>query len=159
MKTSNVVFFALLNMLFFIALLCINVSIINTIFDKAFSVNENRPSPVAVIQKECPKSKKITATRVDVTGYSAEEKQTDSTPKITAFMKKVRIGRIAVSWDLLEMGWTPGKKVWIEGYGVFTIGDIMDRRWKKRLDIFFPSTELADEFGIKKSVLVVLIEE
>jgi hypothetical protein len=28
---------------------------------------------------------------------------------------------VAVSSVLLEMGWTPGKKVWIEGYGVFVI--------------------------------------
>jgi 3D (Asp-Asp-Asp) domain-containing protein len=124
--------------------------------------DSNKSPPVVIApQGKCPapKPKPITATRVDVTGYSAEERQTDSTPEITAFMGKVRIGCVAVSWDLLEQGWTPGKKVWIEGYGVFTIADIMDRRWEKRFDIFFPSEKLAKTFGIKKSVLTVLIEE
>jgi len=80
----------------------------------------------------------VFSTRVTVTCYNSERAQTDSTPFITAFNWKVRPGIIAVSTDLLEKGYTPGSKVYLKNFGVFTVGDIMNDRFTKRVDIWLP---------------------
>ena len=76
--------------------------------------------------------------RVTLTCYNSEEAQTDSTPFITAFNWKVRPGIIAVSIDLLEMGYVPGSKVYIKNFGVYTVGDIMNDRFSNRVDMWIP---------------------
>lgn len=102
---------------------------------------------------------KVGVVKATVTAYSPCVNETDSTPNITAFMKKVQPGGIAVSRDLLRSGWTPGKRVYIEGYGIFKINDIMNSRWEKRFDIFYPTKQMALNFGVKENIAVVLIHE
>ena len=79
---------------------------------------------------------------VTLTTYTASEKETDSTPNITASgfkitnPKKHRI--IAVSRDLKrKMKW--GSKVRIVGAGkydgTYRVHDLMNKRYKKRIDI------------------------
>lgn len=87
---------------------------------------------------------------VKVTMYNVDPKQTDSTPTETAsgFIvdslnpKKHRI--IAVSHDLKrKMKW--GQKVKVTGIGkhsgVYYVRDLMNKRWKKRIDILVNSDE------------------
>ncbi len=78
------------------------------------------------------------AERVTVTGYNSVREQTDSTPRITAINTGCREGVVAVSRDLLERGWTFGSKIWIEGYGVYTIEDVMNSRHRNHIDIWLP---------------------
>ncbi len=100
------------------------------------------------------------AVRSTVTGYSSEIRQTDSTPFTTAFMTRVKPGLVAVSWNLLEEGWTPGKCIWIDGVGVRKIDDSMARDTEGAgVDIWFHSRADALEFGRKFKVLVLLLEE
>jgi len=93
-----------------------------------------------------------------VTAYSPRGKETDDTPFTTAFMMKVSTNIIAVSRNILhERGWTAGDKVYIEGIGIKTIGDLMNKRYNNRIDIFYFSTEDAIKFG-KKNLTVALLK-
>lgn len=102
---------------------------------------------------EAARHKKLT-----VTAYSPRIVETDSTPYETAFMTRVKNWSVAVSWDMIEEGWTPGKKVYIKGFGMFVINDLMADKWHSRIDVFFFDTDHARKFGIKRNVPVVLKE-
>jgi 3D (Asp-Asp-Asp) domain-containing protein len=91
-----------------------------------------------------------------VTAYTPDEVETDKDPEITAAMIKVRPGIIAVSRDLFEDGWTFGKKVYIEGMGIYTIGDLMNKKWEKRIDILLFDKKDAHHFG-KRQLTVALL--
>ena len=71
-------------------------------------------------------------------------------------MVKVRPGIIAVSRDLFDQGWVFGKKVYIKGHGVYEIADLMSKRYTDRMDIFFPETKDARQFGIKQMTVALL---
>ncbi len=76
---------------------------------------------------------------VTSTAYSSHVNQTDSTPWIAAWGDRLKDGMkiIAVSNDLLKMGLRRGSRVRIHGIeGSFTVLDKMNRRWKKRIDIY-----------------------
>ncbi len=94
---------------------------------------------------------------VTVTAYSPTQEECGGDPLVTASMKKVRPGIIAVSRDLFDQGWVFGKKVYVKDHGIFEIADLMSKRYKKRMDIFFPDTDDAKKFGIKQQVTVALI--
>ena len=94
--------------------------------------------------------------RVTVTCYNSEPDQTDSTPFTTAFNWTVRPGIIAVSHDLLERGYVPGSKVYVKGFGVFMVGDIMHDRFTKRVDIWIPKNKQVFK---KTNVLMVPVTE
>ncbi len=96
--------------------------------------------------------------RITVTAYSPRRRETDSSPFINAAMKKVREGDIAVSRDLFKAGWVFGKKVWVEGHGIYTIMDLMNRRFEKRADIFMMKTFKARKFGKKEDVIIALLD-
>lgn len=81
--------------------------------------------------KLLPNSAKVT-----VTCYNSHPSQTDRTPEITAFNTKTGPGTVAVSRDLLDKGFVPFSKVWIEGFGIYTINDIMNKRYENRVDIW-----------------------
>lgn len=85
-----------------------------------------------------------------ITAYNAEAAQTDSTPFITASNSRVRPGIVAVSQDLFRKGWVFGRKVYIVGYGVYTIEDLLARRKRNQLDIFMTSKTQALQFGRKR---------
>ena len=99
---------------------------------------------------------KIKPVKVTVTAYSPENRQTDDTPTITAFSTKVKPWTIAVSRDLFNAGWVAGKKVYIEGVGVFVVNDLMHKRKSNHVDIFFWTRDQAIEFGVKKSRAILL---
>lgn len=102
------------------------------------------------------KMKDIDSLQLIVTAYTNSEDECDKDPNITAVLTKVRPGIVAVSSDLLARGWTFGRRVYIEGVGIFTIEDRMNRRWTERMDIFLYSKNDARKFGKRKLTVVLL---
>lgn len=95
--------------------------------------------------------------KVVLTAYTPTKDQCDSDPLIAASMRKVRLGTVAVSRDLFAQGWVFGRKVYIKGHGVFEINDLMNSRFKVRIDIFMWDKDRAIKFG-KKRVLAALLD-
>lgn len=93
---------------------------------------------------------------VTVTAYNAEVSQCDADPDIAASMRKVRPGTIAVSRDLFDRGWVFGRKVRIEGLGIFEINDLMAARHGNCVDIFMGSTHQAMAFGKRRTRAALL---
>ncbi|MGB1581626.1 MAG: 3D domain-containing protein [Nevskiales bacterium] len=95
------------------------------------------------------------------TAYNSVEAQTDSTPDIAAWGDKLKPGMkaIAVSRDLLDMGLTRGSRVWISGLGndlegEYVVLDKMNKRWKKRIDVYMgEDVKAALRFGKREVVL------
>jgi len=87
---------------------------------------------------------------VTVTAYNAEAAQTDSDPDIAASMRRVRPGTIAVSRDLFDRGWVFGRKVRLEGIGIYEINDLMAARHSRAVDIFIHSNTQAQAFGKRR---------
>jgi 3D (Asp-Asp-Asp) domain-containing protein len=93
--------------------------------------------------------------RLLATGYSSRVEETDDTPFITASNTRTRPGVVALSRDMLwrynrQGPFTFGDAIHISGIGDFIVEDSMNRRWRKRLDIWFPSREAAANFGIRR---------
>jgi len=93
-----------------------------------------------------------------VTAYNPTKEQTDSTPMITSSNKRVKPGMVAVSRDLFyEYGWTYGKKIEIEGWGIFEIQDKMGEGIERGIDIMMFDKDKAKEFG-RQELRVVLLD-
>jgi len=77
---------------------------------------------------------------VTATAYTSHVDQTDSTPNIAAWGDRLYPGMksIAVSRDLLYVyGLKHGQKVRIKGLdGEYAVLDKMNKRWKKKIDIY-----------------------
>jgi 3D (Asp-Asp-Asp) domain-containing protein len=95
--------------------------------------------------------KKFTVT---ATAYNSLAYQTSSNPHIAAFGDSLKPGLkyIAVSRDLLDSGLIHNTKVKIEGFdSLFIVKDKMNRRWKKRIDIYMGvDAKKAKKWGKKK---------
>ncbi len=78
--------------------------------------------------------------RVTATAYSSHANQTDSTPFLAAWNNRLAPGMkvIAVSRDLLKRyGMRNGTKVRISGLsGLYEVRDKMNKRYRKRIDIY-----------------------
>jgi len=78
--------------------------------------------------------------RVTATAYSSHRAQTDKTPFLAAWNNRLRPGMkiIAVSRDMLtKYGMKNGTKVRIAGLaGIYRVRDKMNKRYKKRIDIY-----------------------
>ena len=78
--------------------------------------------------------------RVTATAYSSHRGQTDKTPFLAAWNNRIRPGMkiIAVSRDMLtKYGLRNGSKVRIGGLlGYYTVRDKMNKRYRKRIDIY-----------------------
>lgn len=86
---------------------------------------------------------------VDITFYTSRPEETDSTPFITADGTRVRDGIIAISRDLFEH-FDYGDSLFVDGYGWFEVRDCMNKRWKKRVDIWVGSKKVAIRNGKKR---------
>jgi|TARA_B110000238_G_C16040768_1_gene401764 3D (Asp-Asp-Asp) domain-containing protein len=76
---------------------------------------------------------------VTATAYTSSVDETDSTPNISAWGDRLEPGMrvLAVSRDLLSMGLTHGTLVQVEGFSRdFIVLDKMNKRWKKKVDIY-----------------------
>jgi 3D (Asp-Asp-Asp) domain-containing protein len=97
--------------------------------------------------------------KVTVTAYTPAKRETNSNPGHTAVLWHPKPGMIAVSRDLLRKGWAFGSKVYIEGLGVFFVGDLMNKRHKGRIDVLLFNREAARVFGRKKGMTAVSVKE
>lgn len=90
---------------------------------------------------------------VPVTGYSSIPEETDETPFITASGKYVGKGIVAANFLPL------GTKVrFPERFGnqVFTVEDRMNKRFYKKIDIWFETKEEAKNFGVQTLKVEIL---
>lgn len=121
------------------------------------NVMENRLNDYQTkIQRLEFESRLLSVMDLIVTAYTPTEKECDADPDTTAAMLKPRLGMVAVSRDLFEEGWVFGKKVYIEGLGIFKIGDLMNKRWEKRIDIVMLDEKQALNFGLKQKSVALL---
>lgn len=90
-----------------------------------------------------------------VTGYSSSYDETDDTPWLTAYNTLVRDG-IAAS-NILPFG-TKIKIPSLFGDKIFIIEDKMNPRYGENLDIWFPTKEEAQNFGIYYDILVEILD-
>ena len=100
---------------------------------------------------------------VVATGYSSSVIETDDTPFITASNTQTRVGIIALSRDLLkrynaDAPFAFGDIVHISGVGDFIVEDSMNSRWRRRVDVWFPSRPAAFSFGRRNAVLKATIQ-
>ena len=86
---------------------------------------------------------------VTVTAYSSRAEENDGTPYQTATNQRLKPGTVAVSRDLFDSGWVFGKKVYIKGLGIYTIGDLMARDKRNHVDIFIDDAEACRTFGLR----------
>lgn len=146
----------------FIVTITVTTPIANrSLIKSAINTIEQQSTKISQLQNRINNFKKHlnikSVKTVTVTAYSARKVETDDTPTITASMTKVREGTVAVSRDLFNKGWVFGKKIYIQGYGIFEINDLMHSRYTERIDIFMWSTNKAYNFG-KKNLVAALLE-
>ncbi len=124
--------------------------------------NLSRKEKIARAKKSLKRAKarrNVRTLKVTATAYTSHVGQTDSTPFLAAWNNRIRPGMkiIAVSRDLIEKyGLTNGKKVKIKGLpGVYTVKDKMNKRFKKRIDIYMGlNKRKALKWGKKKIVIM-----
>jgi 3D (Asp-Asp-Asp) domain-containing protein len=95
---------------------------------------------------------------VTATAYNSLHGQGQGDPELTAFGIRLRPGMriIAVSDDLYRrFGLREGTRVRIEGLpGDWAVGDKMNSRWRRRIDVYMGKDEAAArEFGQKKLMI------
>lgn len=88
-----------------------------------------------------------------VTAYSSRQEETDSTPFLTASGSKVRSGLVAANW--LPLG-TKVKIPELFGDQIFIVEDRMHEKHGSKVDIWFPTTKEALNFGVKVTRIQVL---
>ena len=92
---------------------------------------------------------------VEVSAYSARNAECDADPHIAASIKPPRPGTVAVSRDLFNMGWTFGKRVYLKGLGPYVINDVMNQRYRMRVDVFMDHNRAAREFGVQTTEAIL----
>ncbi|MCX6731821.1 MAG: hypothetical protein NTX55_02435 [Candidatus Parcubacteria bacterium] len=90
--------------------------------------------------------KEIREITVPITAYSSTPDQTDDSPFIVANGTFVHDGVVAANF--LPFG-TKIKIPGVFGEKVFTVEDRMHRRFKQRIDVWFPDRQSALKFGYK----------
>ena len=94
-----------------------------------------------------------------VTAYSPRVQETNSQPFITANMTRVRKGIVAVSRDIKKFTNYGDYIIILTDDGdieMLEIQDLMNIRWKMKIDKFFFNTDDAYDFGVKKAKAVFL---
>ncbi len=101
-----------------------------------------------------PEPEVIWKTTMIITGYSSTEDQTDSDPFITAAGTLVNDGLVAS--NMLSFG-TKVKIPELFGDKIFVVEDRMSwEKGKYQIDVWFPARDLALEFGVKKTEVLIL---
>ena len=88
-----------------------------------------------------------------VTAYSSTPEETDATPFITASGERVRDGIVATNFLSFN---TRIQIPEFFGDKVFVVEDRMHRRKKGFIDIWMPTKELAQNFGIHFTEIIIL---
>lgn len=92
---------------------------------------------------------------VTATAYNSHPSQTDDTPNVAAWGDRLQPGMraIAVSRDLIPLGFVRGARVRIEGFPGrrFVVLDRMHYRWRRRIDIYMgDDLEAARQWGRRR---------
>ena len=92
---------------------------------------------------------------VTATAYNSHPSQTDDTPNLAAWGDRLQPGMraIAVSRDLIPLGFVRGARVRIEGFPGrrFVVLDKMHHRWRRRIDIYMgDDLEAARKWGTRR---------
>ena len=102
--------------------------------------------------ENCSRSLEVTAT-----AYTSTVDETNNNPTIAAWGDELEPGMnvIAVSRDLIEMGLDHGTVVSIEELDKeFIVADKMNKRWKKKIDIYMGlDKDAAREWGKREVTL------
>ncbi len=88
-----------------------------------------------------------------ITAYASTPDQTDDTPFITAYGTKVREGIVAANF--LPFG-TRIKIPALYGDQIFVVEDRMNPRKGYQIDIWFPSSASAKDFGVRYTDIEIL---
>jgi len=125
--------------------ICIGKKLILPFPYKIANLEKKRKAREAKERVETKKSRMVKGfgkrkLRVTATAYSSHGNQTDKTPFLAAWNNRIRPGMkiIAVSRDMLTTyGLRNGSKVRIGGLkGFYTVRDKMNKRYRKRIDIY-----------------------
>jgi 3D (Asp-Asp-Asp) domain-containing protein len=93
---------------------------------------------------------------VTVTAYTARPEETNCDPDNTSFMERPVVGlTVAISRDLSHL---KGQRIYIPGFGVRRVNDVMDKRWTRRIDILVGTVEEANEIGVIENVVISVAE-
>ena len=92
---------------------------------------------------------------VTATAYNSHPSQTDDTPNVAAWGDRLHPGMraIAVSRDLIPLGFVRGARVRVEGFPGrrFVVLDKMHYRWRRRIDIYMGNDiQAAREWGRRR---------
>lgn len=91
-----------------------------------------------------------------LTAYTARPEECNDDVENTAIMQSpIPEWTVAVSRDL--RGWL-GKRIYIEGFGVRLVSDLMNARYTKSIDLLVADLDEARRIGVKADVFVTLIE-
>ena len=94
---------------------------------------------------------------VKASAYSPRACETNGDPWETATQTRATDGRtIAVSRDLAKKHNLLRKRVYIPGLGERVVEDVMHKRYRNSIDVFFESTREAKEFGRQNMVIIPL---
>ena len=93
---------------------------------------------------------------VHATAYTAREEECNSQPWVTASGTPSRVGVIAVSRDIEQIGIKLGDLVIIKGMGLFRVEDRMNKRWTNRIDILHANLKAARRFA-KREVEIMWV--
>ena len=100
---------------------------------------------------------------VKVSAYNSVVNQTNDQPFIGAWGDRLsdRQKSIAVSRDLLSLGFKHNTKVMIKGLpGIYLVKDKMAARWRKRIDIYMGiNVKKAKKWGVKELSIVYAVEK
>lgn len=96
----------------------------------------------------------FTNLNMTVTAYTASVDECNSDPTNTATMSKPVPGyTVAVSRDKLHL---LGRRIWVEGMGVYEVTDLMNSRFENRIDVLMGDKRTAKEFGVQERRVVLL---
>jgi 3D (Asp-Asp-Asp) domain-containing protein len=87
-----------------------------------------------------------------VTSYRSVPSQTDSSPWITSIGERVHPHGVAVSRDLLKKNGGPlnyGDTIYIQGYGLKVVNDVMNKRYKRHIDIWVTTYAQEHKIGVR----------
>ncbi|MDP3052577.1 MAG: hypothetical protein Q8N22_01315 [bacterium] len=88
-----------------------------------------------------------------ITAYSSTPEQTDSTPFITASGSLVEDGIVACNFLAFN---TRIRLPELYGDKIFTVKDRMAKKNSHKIDIWFPTTEQAKQFGVQKTRIEII---
>ena len=123
-----------MNKLYFYTISILTILLLSgcSIFPEQITLKQSSDNNFTIEKKEF-------SLRVTATAYTSCRRETDSTPYLAAWNNRLKpkVKSIAVSRDLLKMGLTNKTKVTIDGLpGTYVVLDKMNKRWKKKIDIY-----------------------